>query len=529
MPQLRTSSTDPHSAGHSYARPPHPAANDRITQHAGWSQIPHYSRIFGLETEYGVSVTGAGCAIDASEIAMEMFRPVVSRSRSTNTYVDNGSRLYVDVGAHPEYATAESRTVLEAVEQDAAGEAIMTRLAHAYQARLSEQYGSYVRVHMFKNNVDSQGHSFGCHENYLLRRQVPLQAIDHELIPFLVTRSLFTGAGRITGCTSNEYGFEITQRADFLDDAISSATTRVRPMVNTRDEPHADADIFRRLHVIVGDSNRSQTATWMKIATTHLVLCVIEAACRARALGQAFALAEHNPVITDIVGDGRFAHLQLANPVQALQTVSSDLSGTALLELADGRKMSAIEIQREYLQVTRNFVRAHQEDTNIAFPQVTTVFQRWQEALDALEQGRWQDLSSWVDWAAKLRVVAGLQARAKQQGTTLASSQLQQLDLDYHDIVNGVIFPKLVRSGQMEQLVSSERVAYAMNHAPRGTRAQLRAAFVQAARHTAVRYSVDWTHVQLQEPYALQAELLDPFNAQPTGQFAEIMRVLEKQ
>ena len=151
----------------------------------------------------------------------------------------------------------------------------MRNLALKAQRKLRESYGAHATIHVFKNNVDSAGHAFGCHENYLVRRFVPLETIEHQLLPFLITRQLYTGAGRMT-----PDGFQITQRADFLDEAVSSATTRSRPMVNTRDEPHADPDSFRRLHVIIGDSNRSQWSTWMKLAVTHLVLCAIEDAFR---------------------------------------------------------------------------------------------------------------------------------------------------------------------------------------------------------------------------------------------------------
>lgn len=167
----------------------------------------------------------------------------------------------------------------------------MAGLALDAQARLRARYGDGVNVHVFKNNADSAGHSFGCHENYLVRRYVPLETVEHELLPFLITRQLYTGAGRVT-----DQGFEITQRADYLDEAVSSATTRSRPMVNTRDEPHSDPDEFRRLHVIIGDSNRSQWATWMKLAVTHLIICVIEEAAR---LGE----------------DSGFASCALADPV----------------------------------------------------------------------------------------------------------------------------------------------------------------------------------------------------------------------
>ncbi len=205
---------------------------------------------------------------------MMMFQPIVAEARSTNTYIENGSRLYLDVGSHPEYATAEARDPMDALALDAAGELVMRDLALDAQRRLRSIQGAGSTVHVFKNNVDSAGHSFGCHENYLVRRFVPLKTIEQELLPFLITRQLFTGAGRM-----GEQGFQITQRADFLDEAVSSATTRSRPMVNTR----GTARRSRRVQKAACDhrrSNRSQWATMMKLATTHLVLCVIEQAGR---------------------------------------------------------------------------------------------------------------------------------------------------------------------------------------------------------------------------------------------------------
>ena len=170
--------------------------------HGSWqearrsSQFQGFARIFGVETEYGVSVTGSDHPVDAAQVAMMMFQPVVSRARSTNTYLTNGSRLYLDVGSHPEYATAEARDPMDALLQDLAGERVMAGLALDAQARLRARYGDGVNVHVFKNNADSAGHSFGCHENYLVRRYVPLETVEHELLPFLITRQLYTGAGR---------------------------------------------------------------------------------------------------------------------------------------------------------------------------------------------------------------------------------------------------------------------------------------------------------------------------------------------
>ena len=309
MPQLRDSGTRS-----LHATEPVPSA-----------EMDGFCRIFGVETEYGVAVTGAERPVDAGQVAMTMFQPIVSRSRSTNTYLANGSRLYLDVGSHPEYATAEARDPREALAQDLAGEHVMRNLALKAQRKLRESYGAHATIHVFKNNVDSAGHAFGCHENYLVRRFVPLETIEHQLLPFLITRQLYTGAGRMT-----PDGFQITQRADFLDEAVSSATTRSRPMVNTRDEPHADPDSFRRLHVIIGDSNRSQWSTWMKLAVTHLVLCAIEDAFR------------HG------VPSG-FEQYAFADPAAANRTVSRFLDNPrAELTLESGESVSALGLQRRY-------------------------------------------------------------------------------------------------------------------------------------------------------------------------------------
>ena len=322
MPQLRDSGTrSPH------ASEPVPSA-----------EMDGFCRIFGVETEYGVSVTGASKPVDAGQVAMTMFQPVVSRSRSTNTYLDNGSRLYLDVGSHPEYATAEARDPREALAQDLAGEQVMRNLALKAQRKLRETHGERAMIHVFKNNVDSAGHAFGCHENYLVRRFVPLETIEHQLLPFLITRQLFTGAGRMT-----PDGFQITQRADFLDEAVSSATTRSRPMVNTRDEPHADPDSFRRLHVIIGDSNRSQWATWMKLAVTHLVLCVIEDAFRNE------------------VPSG-FEDYAFADPAAANRVVSRFPDNShAELALESGESVTALDLQRRYYAAVEAFITNHDD------------------------------------------------------------------------------------------------------------------------------------------------------------------------
>lgn len=494
MPQLRSSS----------ANGPVPA-----------SETNGYDRIFGVETEYGVSVTGATGPVEAGEVAMAMFRPVVSRSRSTNTYLTNGSRLYLDVGSHPEYATAEARDPLDALAQDLAGERTMARLAAGAEATLKGRFGAGVRVHVFKNNVDSAGHSFGCHENYLVRRAVPLPMIEAQLLPFLITRQLFTGAGRVT-----PEGFQITQRADFLDEAISSATTRSRPMVNTRDEPHADPEAFRRLHVIIGDSNRSQWATWMKLATTHLVLALIEDAVRR---GESSGL------------EG----LALADPAASNRAVSRLLDAPdALLTLTEGGSMRALDMQRRYLAAVERFLASHEgsdkgsdgtglsghPDSALGLTRTSPadVVDQWRAALDALEAGDWDSLANRVDWAAKRRLLAGLKARRPD----LTAAQAERIELDYHDIASGHAYASLLTHGQMTALTDDSEAERASNEPPADTRAALRGTFVRRALDAGAQFSCDWTTLTLATPVRATATLLDPFAAAPTDEFTRLMAAL---
>lgn len=458
------------------------------------AELDGFARIFGVETEYGVSVTGADKPVEAGQVAMAMFRPVVSRSRSTNTYLKNGSRLYLDVGSHPEYATAEARDPMDALAQDLAGERTMAGLALAAQEQLRASHGERATIHVFKNNVDSAGHAFGCHENYLVRRFVPLPVIEAQLLPFLITRQSFTGAGRLT-----PEGLQITQRADFLDEAVSSATTRARPMVNTRDEPHADPEAFRRLHVIIGDSNRSQWATWMKLATTHLVLCVIEDAMRRG------------------VPSG-FEECALADPAGANRTVSRFLDAPdAPLALVNGENITALAMQRRYLRVVEDFVRRQAQSMAASAPDMA--LEEWTSALDALEQGDFDSLADRVDWAVKRRLFAALKARRPDIGF----AQLERIELDYHDVANGTAYLSLLRRGQMRDLASAQAVATAMNEPPADTRAALRGAFVDAALKAGAQFSCDWTTLKLTSPVRCETTLLDPFAAEPTPEYRRLM------
>lgn len=500
MPQLRDSATRADSGSHG-----------ADTVHS--PQFGTGARIFGIETEYGVAITGVDRHVDARQVAAMIFQPVVTQTRSTNTYLCNGARLYLDVGSHPEYATAETRDPLDTLTQDLAGEWVIRQLANQAQQRIRERVGRDATVHVFKNNVDSAGHAFGCHENYLVRRYVPLTVIERELLPFLITRQLFTGAGRATG-----HGFELSQRADYLDEAVSSATTRARPMVNTRDEPHADPEEFRRLHVIIGDSNRSQFATFMKLATTHLVLGVIEASIRAgRPSG--------------------FGSCTLADPNAANRAISRDITGAFTVQLAADRDetdaawhrhgvASALDIQQRYLDIVKQKVRADRDTIARSLPRtdIDQVLVDWQDLLDLVAAQDVDALADRLDWAAKYRLFEAMRRHDPHVDTW----RIQQVDMDYHDIVNGNVYPSLIRRGMMRTLVSERDVNGAVDNPPWDTRAALRGRFVQTALRYGLQFSCDWTRLTLTEPVHGEVVLLDPFDACPTPRFEALIAQMKQ-
>ncbi|MGH3313981.1 MAG: proteasome accessory factor PafA2 family protein, partial [Streptomyces sp.] len=286
-------------------------------------------RIFGLENEYGVTCTFRGQRrLSPYEVARYLFRRVVSWGRSSNVFLRNGARLYLDVGSHPEYATPECDSVTELVTHDKAGERILEGLLVDAERRLHEE-GIAGDVYLFKNNTDSAGNSYGCHENYLVARHGEFSRLADVLIPFLVTRQLVCGAGKVLQ-TPRGAVYCVSQRAEHIWEGVSSATTRSRPIINTRDEPHADAERYRRLHVIVGDSNMSETTMLLKVGATDLVLRMIEA----------------GTVMRD---------LTLENPIRAIREVSHDITGQRKVRLASGREASALEVQQEYYEKAEDF------------------------------------------------------------------------------------------------------------------------------------------------------------------------------
>src|SRR5881628_4004981 len=277
-------------------------------------------RIFGLENEYGVTCTLRGQRrLSPDEVARYLFRRVVSWGRSSNVFLRNGARLYLDVGSHPEYATAECDSLIQLVTHDRAGERVLEDLLIDAEQRLADE-GIGGDIYLFKNNTDSAGNSYGCHENYLIVRAGEFSRISDVLLPFLVTRQLICGAGKVLQ-TPKAATFCLSQRAEHIWEGVSSATTRSRPIINTRDEPHADAERYRRLHVIVGDSNMNEVTTLLKVGSADIVLRMIEAGVVMR-------------------------DLTLENPIRAIREVSHDVTGRRRIRLASNKEISALEIQQ---------------------------------------------------------------------------------------------------------------------------------------------------------------------------------------
>ena len=357
-------------------------------------------RIFGLENEYGVTCTLRGQRrLSPDEVARYLFRRVVSWGRSSNVFLANGARLYLDVGSHPEYATPECDSILDLVTHDKAGERILEQLLVSAEARLREE-GIRGVIYLFKNNTDSAGNSYGCHENYLTSRRDDFAHYAEVLIPFFVSRQIYAGAGKVLQ-TARGAMYCIAQRAEHIWEGVSSATTRSRPIINTRDEPHADAERYRRLHVISGDSSVAETTTLLKTGMTVLLLDLVESG-------------------------GRLDDLLLAEPMRAIRDVSRDLTARTPLELAEGPRRSALELQEEYLER----VLRHTAGMTLS-PVLHDVLELWERGLRALRTGDHSLVDTELDWAIKERLIERYRAST---GVALSDVRVERLVLAYHDL-----------------------------------------------------------------------------------------------
>ncbi|HWD02461.1 Pup--protein ligase [Amycolatopsis sp. FDAARGOS 1241] len=437
-------------------------------------------RIFGIETEFGVTCTFHGQRrLSPDEVARYLFRRVVSWGRSSNVFLSNGSRLYLDVGSHPEYATAECDDLTQLVTHDKAGERILEDLLVDAERRLADE-GIGGDIFLFKNNTDSAGNSYGCHENYLVTRAGEFSRIADVLLPFLVTRQLICGAGKVLQ-TPRGAVYCLSQRAEHIWEGVSSATTRSRPIINTRDEPHADAERYRRLHVIVGDSNMAEPTTMLKIGSANLVLEMIEAGVQ-------------------------FRDFTLDNPIRAIREISHDLTGRRQVRLAGGREASALDIQREY------HARAVQHlKENGSTPANERVVELWGRALEAVEQQDFSKIDTEIDWAIKHRLVERYRAK---HDLDLSSPRVAQLDLAYHDIRRGRgIFDLLQRKGLVRRVTDDGEIEAAKDTPPQTTRAKLRGDFIAAAQAAGRDFTVDWVHLKLNDQAQRTVLCKDPFRS----------------
>jgi proteasome accessory factor PafA2 len=436
-----------------------------------------FSRVMGIETEYGIAVPGdphVNPVLMSSQIVngyatgepglsharwdyeeenplrdargFTLAREAADASQLTdddvgmaNVILTNGARLYVD-HAHPEYSSPEVTSPRDALLWDKAGELVM-----AEAARRAARLPGAVPINLYKNNTDNKGASYGTHENYLMRRTTPFADIVKHLTPFFVSRQVICGQGRVgLGQQGTEAGFQISQRADFFEVEVGLETTLKRPIINTRDEPHADADKYRRLHVIIGDANLAEVAGLLKVGTTSLVLTMIEEGFLVEDLG-------------------------LLRPIRELHAVSHDPSLKHRVELRDGRTVTAVGLQREYCDLAHKFV----EDRVGADVDAATgeVLRRWVQVLDDLEADP-SRLSNQLDWVAKRQILEGYRSR---DGLPWSDARLQLVDLQYSDVrPDKGLYRRLVDSGRMERILADDEIQAAIHAPPEDTRAWFR-------------------------------------------------------
>ncbi len=437
-------------------------------------------RIFGLENEYGVTCTLRGQRrLSPDEVARYLFRRVVSWGRSSNVFLANGARLYLDVGSHPEYATPECDSILDLVTHDKAGERILEQLLVSAEARLREE-GIRGVIYLFKNNTDSAGNSSGCHENYLTSRRDDFAAYAEVLIPFLVSRQIYAGAGKVLQ-TARGAMYCIAQRAEHIWEGVSSATTRSRPIINTRDEPHADAERYRRLHVIVGDSNMSEYTTFLKVGTTSILLRMLE--------DPSFVLRD----------------MTLENPIRAIREISHDLTCKRTVRLANGREASALDIQNEYLNRAKRYA-----ETRGLSPLEEKALAMWEYCLTGLESDPMK-LDREVDWVIKHKLI---EAYAAKHDLPLSHPKIALIDLQYHDVNRDRgLFYRLQSRDMVERVTTDEAIDEAVETPPQTTRARLRGEFIRRAKERKRDYTVDWVHLKLNDQAQRTVLCKDPFRS----------------
>jgi proteasome accessory factor A len=437
-------------------------------------------RIFGVETEYGVTCSfGGQRRLSPEEVTRYLFRRMVAWGRRSSVFLRNGARLYLNGAGHPEYATPECDSVVDLVAHDKAGERILEGLAVDAGRRLREE-GIAGDIYLFKNNTDSAGNSYGCFENYLADRHGDVGRLTDILTPFLVTRQLICGAGKVLP-TPQGVIYCLSQRADHIGDVVSPGGTRSGSVIDTDAMPHADAERYRRLRVTVGDSNMSQTTTLLKVGATDLVLRMIEAGA----------------IMPDLTLEG---------PARAIREVSHDMTGRSRVRLADGREMSALEIQYEYLGRASDFTNTNGVDAVSG-----RVLEMWRRALSAIETGNLDMIAREIDWVIKYQLIERYRAR---HDLPLSAPRIARLDLAYHDLRRGRgLYHLLQRDGAVDCVTRDLDIFAAKAIPPQTTRAKLRGEFISRAKEKRQDIAVDWVHLKLNDAAQRTVLCKDPFRS----------------
>lgn len=435
------------------------------------------NRIFGLENEYGLIFSPNGKVyLPMEKILGYIFEGLIPNSWPSNAFLVNGARFYQDTGCHPEYSTPECDNVFDLVVHDKAGERLLESCLPIAEKRLKEE-GLSGEIYIFKNNTDSMGNTYGCHENYLMRRDLDFWKVTEQLIPFFVTRQIYSGSGKVLKVSGKSHYF-ISQRAQHIHEKTSSSTTSSRSIINTRDEPHADAEKYRRLHIIVGDSNMSEYATYLKVGTTALVLSMIE---------EGF----------NVVG------LELEDPVKAMREISRDLTLKKRVRLEGGKEMTAIEIQRIYLEKAKEYVASEDED-EVSYD----ILERWEYVLNELEEDP-NRLSRELDWVIKKELIGSYMER---KGCGWDDARVAMMDLQYHDVnQNRGLYSLLCRQEMVERIATEEDIQRAIQTPPQTTRAKVRGDFIRFAKEKNRSYTVDWTYLKLNGYWEETILCMDPF------------------
>ncbi len=450
-------------------------------------------RIYGLECEYGIIYTSNGIkTLPVEKVVRYLFEKLITTESFLNVFLENGARIYLDTGCHPEYATPEVTNLMDLLRYDKAGERLMQDLLHHAEGRLRDT-GMTGNLSIFKNNTDFSGNSYGCHENYLVERTSDFYHMAEQLIPFLVTRQVFAGAGKVV---QTRWGTDyfISQRAEHICHTISGTTTNDRSIINTRDEPHADKEKYRRLHVIVGDSNMSEYTTYLKVGTTDIVLQMIEQGF----IKQDFAIR---------------------NPVKSLRDISHDVTCKKKLRLDDGRKVSAVELQKEYLELAHKFFAMQRPN-----PVINDILDKWEYVLHHLDQEP-MELHREIDWVIKKQLIENFRTK---KDIPWNSHRILMLDLQYHDIrENKGLFYKLEENGLVERILNEDEILQAMVDPPTDTRAKLRGDFIKMAKRLNIRYDLDWSYIRLGSLLNIRMMCKNPFQNN-IDKLTELQRKLER-